>query len=65
MRVITTQEQAFADSVINIPDSQLDTINKIYLINFWVVSILCLRRINLNSLMANMFVAMDAILIQT
>lgn len=29
MRVKTTQEQTFADSFINIPDSQLDTINKI------------------------------------
>ena len=29
MRVTTTQEQTFADSFINIPDSQLDTINKI------------------------------------
>lgn len=29
MRVTTTQEQTFADSLINIPNSQLDTINKI------------------------------------
>ena len=29
MRVITTQEQTFADSFINIPNSKLDIINKI------------------------------------
>ena len=29
MRVKTTQEQTFADSFINIPNSQLDIINKI------------------------------------
>jgi hypothetical protein len=29
MRVITTQQQTFADSFINTPNSQLDIINKI------------------------------------